>query len=80
MQDVVLSHECDRKANSSPLPTNVPLTNCQIYLDISLQQKLKSFKTSSIVCSLDKCPLLNLMLKLPLALVDFKPVSEEKIL
>ena len=59
-------HECDRKANTSPIPTNVPLTNCQIYLDISLQQKLKSFKTSSTVCSLDKCPLLNLMLKLPL--------------
>ena len=36
-----------------------------MYLDISLQQKYKSFETNSTACSLDKYPLLPLMLKLP---------------
>ena len=75
MQNVVFGHECDawKKQTRRPYLLTYPLTNWQMSLDISLQQKLKSFQTNSTACSLHQCPLLHLMLKLSLLISSLCP-------
>ena len=61
-----LQMSCLEKQTLHPYLLMYLLTNWQMYLDISLHQKLKSFETNLTACSPDKYPLLHLVLKLPL--------------
>ena len=72
MQDVVFGQECDAWKNKHVTPTY----NWQM----SLQQNLKAFQANSTTCSLHQCPLLRLMLKLPLSISSLWPACDEKIL